>query len=524
VKNASLADRVGGLLMIGFDGLTVHEAPADFIADLAGAILFSRNLCDAAQSRALVDGLQSARAPGALPLLIGVDQEGGTVSRIDAFGTTTPSAMSLGASGDPVLTQSVYSLIGDELAALGFTMDFAPVADVNTDPRNPVIGVRAFGARAEIVAQHVTAAIRGLRRAGISSVAKHFPGHGDTTVDSHLALPVIGRGAAQLRCVDMLPFCAAIAAGVDAVMVGHVAVPAIEPAGIPATLSRKVIGGLLREELGYDGVVCTDCMEMGAISSLQTHGNAAVLAIAAGADLVLYSRSLDAATAARDALRAAVLDGTLDEAQVARSLQRTASLRERIVLQPADPAAIARVGSSEHRAQARAAAARGITLVRDPLRSVPLRAGAGERVLVVHFYGKAAAAESRTQLPTALGEALSSGPARIHEQARSADPAGHEYKQLLMAAGSAAAIVCVTYRAAIHPLQVRAIDDLVLFGKPVVVVVAREPYDADLLPAGAAVIASYGDDAGAMSAVADVLLGRAQARGTVPVPLTGAAL
>lgn len=523
MENTALADRVGGMVMIGFDGTAIHEAPADFIADLSGAILFQRNLRDAAQSRALVDGLQAARRSGSPPLLIAADQEGGTVSRLYPFGTPTPSAMALGASGDPSLTEATYALAGEELSSLGINLDFAPVADVNSNRNNPVIGVRSFGAQPQVVGQHVVAAIRGLRRSGVASTAKHFPGHGDTTVDSHFDLPVISRDLGQLRAVELRPFRAAIDTRVDVVMIAHIAFPALDPAGTPATLSRAVITGLLREELGFDGVVCTDCMEMKPIATQYAPGAAAVRAVAAGADLVLFSSSLEAAKGALAALRAAVLDGTLDTTQIERSLERTGALRKAVAVRAADAAALERVGSPAHRAQARAAALRAITLVRDPQQLVPLRAAAGERILVVHFVGgESTPAEHGARATTALGAALSAGPARVHEQVRGADPAGHEYKQLLMAAGSAAAIVCVTYRAALHPLQARAVADLVLFGKPVIVVMAREPYDIDVLPAEASIIAAYGDDESAMAAVADVLLGRAQPGGQQPATFADA--
>lgn len=517
MTNGTLADRVGGMLMIGFDGTAIDEAPAAFIADLAGAILFQRNLRDALQSRALIDGLQAARRPGAPPLLIAADQEGGTVSRLQPFGTPTPSAMALGASGDPQLTESIYALAGDELASLGIGLNFAPVADVNSNRENPVIGVRAFGERPDVVARHVVAAIRGLHRAKVASTVKHFPGHGNTAIDSHFDLPVVARDIEQLQAVELPPFRAAIEAGVDAMMTAHVAYPAIDPTGVPATLSRATITGLLREELGFDGVICTDCMQMKAISARYSPAEAAVRAVMAGADLVVFSSSLDDATAARAALRASVLDGTLDNAQLERSLARLEALRASVEIRPADADALASVGSPAHRSQARAAAMRGITLVRDLQNLIPLRAAAGERVMVVHFSGGAMTpAESSARTPTALGQALAAGPARIHDQVRGVDPAGHEYKQLLMAAGTAAEIVCVTYRAAMHPLQARAVADLVLFGKPVVVVMAREPYDIGSLPIEASIIAAYGDDESTMAAVADVLLGRAHASGHLP--------
>jgi beta-N-acetylhexosaminidase len=522
VGNTALADRVGGMLMIGFDGTTIHEAPADFIADLGGAILFQRNTQDAAQTRALAQDLQSARRSGAPPLLIALDEEGGIVSRIRPFGTPKPSAMSLGAAGDPDLTESIYALIGDELAALGINLNFAPVADVNSERRNPVIGIRSFGGQPESVARHVAAAIRGLRRSGVASTAKHFPGHGDTKIDSHLDLPVIARDREQLGAVELAPFRAAIEAGVDAVMIAHIAFPALDPSGMPATLSRPIVTGLLRDELGFDGVICTDCMQMKAISSRYSAGEAAVRAVIAGVDLLVYSRATDDAKAARAALRDAVLDGTIDAQQFERSLARIDAVRNAVRSDASNAAALGQVGSPLHRAQAREAALRGLTLIRDPNALLPLRAAAGDRILVVHFSADPNSAHASAHTETTLGAALAAGPARIQEQVRGIDPAGHEYKQLLMAAGAAAVVVCVTYRAVSHPLQARAVADLTLIGKPVVVIIAREPYDAEVLPAEASIIAAYGDDESTMSAVADVLLGRAQASGRLPVPFADA--
>jgi beta-N-acetylhexosaminidase len=529
VEKAALADRVGGMMIIGFDGTAIHSAPVDLIAGLGGAILFQRNLIDAAQSRELIEGLQHSRPPGTPPLLIAVDQEGGTVSRLGAFGTPTPSAMALGASGDPDVTESIYALIGVELAALGINLDFAPVVDVNSNPHNPVIGIRSFGAQPDVVARHAAAAVRGLHRSGVASTAKHFPGHGDTAIDSHFDLPVIAHDLRQLRTDDLPPFRAALEAGTDAVMIAHVAFPALDASGVPATLSRAVITDLLREELQFDGVVCTDCLEMKAIASRYSPGAAAVGAVAAGADLITFSSSVADVLAARAALRDSVIDGTLDAARVERSLARIDALRTAAARRTdgagAGARGLERVGSPEHRTEARAAATRCITLVRDPNSLLPLRAAAGERIMVVHFSeeGALTPGERAGRTPTVLGHALLAGPARVQEQVRGVDPAGHEYKQLLMAAGTAAAVVCVTYRAFAHPLQARAVADLVLIGKPVIVVAAREPYDADVLPAEVTVLAAYGDDETTMLAVADVLLGRARAGGMSPVTLAGVA-
>jgi beta-N-acetylhexosaminidase len=322
----------------------------------------------------------------------------------------------------------------------------------------------------------------------------------------------------HLRAVELPPFRAAIEAGVDVVMTAHIAFPALDLSGLPATLSRAVVTGLLREELKFDGVICTDCMQMNAVAARSSAGALAVKAVGAGVDLLVYSTASGDANTARAALRAAVLDGTLDALQVERSLARLDALRNAAGGGARDAAALNRIGSPAHRAQSRDAALRGITLVRDPGSLVPLRAAAGERILVVHFSGDPAnPAHGSAHTETTLGAALSGGPARIQEQLRSIEPAGHEYKQLLMAAGAAAAVVCVTYRAVAHPLQARAVADLALIGKPVIVVMAREPYDVEVLPPEASIIAAYGDDDCTMSAVAEVLLGRAQAGGRLPV-------
>ena len=518
-KSNTLAERAGGLVIAGFDGKTAQSAPLDVLSALAGVILYARNLESAAQAAALTEELQdAATAAGAPPLIVAIDEEGGTVSRLAGFGTTMPAAMCLGATFDPGVTRGVYRAIGEELAAIGVTLDFAPVADTNTNPDNPVIGVRSFG-ETNGVAQHVEAAIEGLHDAGVHATAKHFPGHGDATVDSHIGLPVIEHDLARLRDVELVPFRAAIEAGVDAIMTAHVALPLIDPSGTPATLSHAILTTLLRDELGFEGVVFTDCMQMQAIAGSCGPGEAAVAAIAAGADLVAFSSSMGAARAAVAALREAIASGRLDARSVERSLARVDALRT--AAKPRNRALdIAAVGGEEHRGVALAAARKGVTLVRDPAGSLPLDLHAGQRIFLVQFAGAPGTpAESTGKQSTHFGKLLAAGPARVQEQLRSLDPAGHEYKQLLMAAGTADVLIAVTRRAWAHRLQAQAVEDLALAGKPVVVVAAREPYDANVAPSNAAVIATYGDDDASMEAAADVLLGKRAAEGHLPVSL-----
>jgi beta-N-acetylhexosaminidase len=532
VQLNALADRVGGLLLVGSPGAdAAPNAPPD-IAETAGAILFERDLQSIAAAQGLVARLRGSSRP---PRLIAVDQEGGPIARLKAIGTGTPSAMALGAADDEALTQDIYALIGAELAALGINLDLAPVADLNSNPRNPVIGLRSFGDDPQRVARHVSAAIRGLHIAGIAAAAKHFPGHGDTALDSHQALPVVGHDLARLSARELVPFRAAIDAGVDMVMSAHVAFPALEPTGVPATLSRAILTGLLREELGFDGVICTDAMDMKAIAETYDSGDASVRAVAAGADLVLFEHADNAARGAA-ALRDAVRAGTLDPGMVEKSLARVDALRTKLAASSPSGDATG-IGSSEHRSLAADAARRAITIVRDPNAVLPFKPAASDRILVVNFSGAGSldpadpsrgagprgagslgpASSKGAPISSPLGRALARGPARVQEQIRSLDPAGQEYKQLLMAAGAASMFIAITRHAVAHPLQVQAVSDLVMFGKPIVAIAALEPYDAGVLPQSIAVIATYGDGDDALTAAAETLMGTLTAKGKLPV-------
>jgi len=501
VRRNALADRIGGLLMIGFEGTVPADIPAELIAGAAGAILFQRNLVDPAQARALTDAIRTLQPPAAPPL-IAVDQEGGPVSRLAEFGTALPSAMALGATGQPTLTRDAYRIIGEELAALGFNTNFAPVADVNDEIENPVIGARSFGDEPARVAKHVAAAIHGLHDAGIAATAKHFPGHGSTRADSHEELPVLEHDIQRLRAVELAPFRAAIDARVDIIMTGHIAFPAVDDSGTAATQSKRLVTDLLRGELGFDGLVCTDDLNMKAVET----GSAALRALKAGTDLLVVSTTA-AARSGLAALRSAVDSGELDEAAVEGALARIDRLRRRFTAPAA--ANLASIGSAAHRAAALNIARRAIRVVRDPRRAIPLALSPGKRLLVVNF---GAGPKSSARQTSGLSKALSRGAARVQEQIREPDPAGHAYKQLLMAATRADAIIAVTRSLARHPLQARAIGDLAMLGKPLVVVAAAEPHDAALAPNDVAVIAAYGDDDSTMQAVAEVLLGDVSAR------------
>jgi beta-N-acetylhexosaminidase len=300
---------------------------------LGGVVLFRRNVESWHQVADLTSTLREANPD----VTVAVDEETGDVTRLEAgSGSTRPGAYALGTIDDADLTGAIAEDLGQALREVGVTLNYAPVADVNCDSRNPVIGVRSFGSDPELVARHTEAWIRGQQRAGVAACAKHFPGHGNTTTDSHWETPVIAASRAELAARELRPFRAAIAAGVRAVMTGHLAVPALDPE-LPASLSRAVQTRLLREELGFTGLIVTDGIEMRGASSRYGLAGAAVRALAAGADAVCVGgEHADEATATllRDSIVDAVVDGELSEERLVEAAGRLADLAWWVRAQP----------------------------------------------------------------------------------------------------------------------------------------------------------------------------------------------
>ena len=293
---------------------------------VGGVIIFGKNLESPAQLQALLSDLQSGSA---VPLFTAVDEEGGRVARIarnDAFQSVHYDSMeAVGATGDPQAARQAGAAIAGYLKPYGFNLDFAPVADVNSNPANIVIGDRSFGSDPAMVAQMVAAAVAGLQDEGIIACIKHFPGHGDTAADTHEGFVAVTKTWEQLQDVELVPFRAGIDAGVGMVMVAHITMENAATDGLPASLSSQIINGRLRGELGYDGVVVVDALSMGAIAKNYTSAQAAVLVVQAGADIVLMPYSLPEAF---NALLQAVQSGEISEARIDESVLRILTLKE----------------------------------------------------------------------------------------------------------------------------------------------------------------------------------------------------
>jgi beta-N-acetylhexosaminidase len=305
-------------ILPGFDGTTAPDWVRRRAAEgLGGVVLFGRNVDTPDQLRRLVESLHAERSE----IVVAIDEEGGEVTRLEAkTGSSYPGNLALGYAGDVRLTREVAAAIGAELAAVGIDLNLAPVADVNTDPRNPIIGARSFGSDASAVAAHTAAWVQGLQSAGVAACAKHFPGHGDTSVDSHLALPVAGEDP-HARALE--PFRAAIAAGARAIMSAHIVVPALDQA--PATISARIMTDMLRDELGFGGLAVSDGLEMRGLAGDHGVAEAAVLALAAGCDALVVGGGLSDEQIVLDitnAVARAVEDGRLSEPRLAEAASR----------------------------------------------------------------------------------------------------------------------------------------------------------------------------------------------------------
>ncbi|RVU44401.1 beta-N-acetylhexosaminidase [Rubrivivax rivuli] len=320
----------GRLVMVDIPGTRLDADTADFLArhHIGGVCLFRKNLGTEAEVRTLTAALREVMGPGAL---IGIDQEGGAVVRA-TFLPPPPAAMALGAADSPALAQAVGAAVARGLKGLGINWNFAPVLDINSNPANPVIAERAFGDDAATVERLAGAWMRGSLAEGVACCVKHFPGHGDTQTDSHHALPVVHKSRAELYALELAPF-RALCPEAPAVMTAHIVYPQLD-AERPATLSPAILQGILRDEWGYDGVVITDALMMQAVAARWGHARAAVMALQAGADLVLAQGSREEQQATLDALQAAFADGRLALASGARAAARLNRLAVRF---PATP-------------------------------------------------------------------------------------------------------------------------------------------------------------------------------------------
>ncbi|MEU9300658.1 glycoside hydrolase family 3 protein [Streptomyces sp. NPDC048269] len=477
------------VLQPGFEGTTAPSWLLRQVGEGLTAVgLFGRNIASPEQLAALTAQLRTERDD----VLVAIDEEGGDVTRLEVRGGSSfPGNLALGTVDDTALTRDVARELGRRLAECGVNLNWAPSADVNSNPDNPVIGVRSFGADTDLTARHTAAYVEGLQAAGVAACTKHFPGHGDTNVDSHHALPRIDVDLDTLQARELVPFRAAIEAGTKAVMSAHILVPALDPTR-PATLSPQILTGLLRKELGYEGLIVTDGMEMNAIAGTYGIERGSVLAIAAGADAICVGGGLaDEATVLRlrDALVAAVHEGSLPEERLAEAAARVRAL-----------AAWTRRARPDARPEGSRASGIGLTAARRALvitgSITPLSAPYVATLAPVANI--AVGEETPWGVAGALASLLPGTEAGVYLEGASA-------ADILTAAGDRRTVVAVVRDAHRHPWMTAALDALVAARPDTVVVEMGLPQAA---PRGALHIATHGASPVCGRAAAELLAGR----------------
>jgi len=500
------------------DDTTVCAKAREIVEDIeaGGIVLMGRNVRHDDLS-VTVNTLNELQSLSREPLLTNCDQEGGMVARFVEGVTVMPSNMALGATRRPDLAYRAAAACAEELKAVGINYNFAPTIDVNNNPDNPIIGTRSYSESPDVVSEFGVQAIRGYQDTGVIACAKHFPGHGDTAVDSHLALPSVPYNRGRLDEIELKPYRAAIAAGVSSIMTTHIMFPALDP-DLPSTLSKKIITGILRDEMGYDGVIVTDSMEMKAIADNWGTPEASVLAIEAGVDMVLIPHTQSTQRASFEAILKAVKDGRISESRLDESVARLTALKQQYKLNErrfTDPKALGSLlRTNEHLALQKEIAELSATLVRNEDEVVPLGPGVGAVVSVIGMHGTvpALAEAVKRQWPNANAVQLEGDRDEVMRQA-------------MAAAERADAIivpVCPSepWRAPTdQQLQADVVKALNGLGKKLIVVAVREPYILRRFTEVKTQVCTYGYREGSMDAAAALIFGKIEPKGTLPVTI-----
>jgi len=524
-KNAmTLEQAVGQQFLLTFEG---REAPPEQFLEVlrgqhvGGVVLFRhKNMGNLAELRGLTQALQHAAAEsGQPPLLIAADQEGGQLIAVDQT-TPFPGNMALGAAGSDKLAYKVGRAIGKELSAVGINVDFAPVCDVNSNPQNPVIGTRSFGEDPKLVARLSVALIRGLQSAGVAATAKHFPGHGDTSSDSHQNAPVVKHDARRIRSVELVPFRAAVSSGVRLVMTAHIVVPALNGGSneLPATLSPRILRDLLRRKMRFNGAIVSDALDMHAME--QGHGYVAetMAAVAAGIDLLLFNHDLSRVEPACSNLVQAARRGLLSAYEIYASARRILALKDWVKRQRQESLAI--IGCNEHLRLAQEVARKSITLVRDTAHQLPVRVGADDKIAVALPRPEdLTPADTSSYVKPVLADALRRYHPRVDEFSFAMSPSPEEIGALCERLAKYDVVILGTINATAHPAQAELVKKLIKQGTRVVTVALRMPYDLAAYPEASTYICTYSILPPAMEALAEALFGRIAFTGQLPVSI-----
>lgn len=509
----TLKEQIGQRLIIGFHGTTVSDELRQAVKEykIANIILFSRNIVDATQLNALCNDIQElVKSETGHGAMISIDQEGGIVTRLTADCVNIPGTMALASSGDVNNAYRAGVITGKQLRYLGINTNLAPCVDVNSNPKNPVIGVRSFGDDPENVGEYASSMIKGFSEGRVVSCVKHFPGHGDTDMDSHISLPYVDKSLAELESCELLPFRKAISAGAPAVMTAHILYPQLEPEHLPATMSRKIITDLLRNKMGFEGIVISDCMQMSAIKEHYGTVNGIISAMSAGVDMVLVCHNVELSCEAACEIEKAVLDGKIDSNEMLESANRILAFKEKWFDDETDIDFDLADAIKENQTLVQKTITSAGEFAIKPLGDSPICIGC-------QVYRTNYAQEYTGN--TDLFERVMSKEINGTAVSVSANPSDSEIEEVVAVAKNHTSAVVGTYNGHINQGQLKLVKRLSEANIPTICVAMQNPYDLAYVPENVTKLAAFEYTERAVAAVSKVIKGEEKPSNSLSVKL-----
>lgn len=528
INKMSLDEKIGQMIMAGFPS-NYYDEHIDVLVSkykVGNFVLFTRNIGSVEEIVSLTETIQKkVLEQSGIPAIIGADQEGGMVSQVREEAVFFPGNMAVSAANIEGSTLKEGEIVGEGLKALGINLNIAPVLDVNNNPKNPIIGVRSYGDDPERVARLGIDFIKGMQSKGVIATAKHFPGHGDTSVDSHLDMPVVPYDRERLERVEFYPFRKAVEAGVDAIMTAHIYFPAMDTEKIPATLSYNILTKLLREDMGFEGITITDCIEMNAISKKFGSEKGAVKAINAGADMVVISHHLDVQIRCIEAIKEAVLNGEIPEERINESIERILRIKKKYGLfeNPYPDLVRAKevLSCKECIEFARVLSEKSITLIKDEKGLIPLGDVKDMRIVFISpepkmFMGGIwEAVRRKYTLSEVLKEEFGGKSIVI-----SFNPEENELEKVVGECRESDKIVIGVSALSLNPGQVELVRRLSCLGKDIITILLGNPYDFLLIKEYVSTcICAYEHTPLSVKSVRKVLKGEIKCEGVLPVKI-----
>lgn len=523
IENMNLQQKIGQMLVVGFDGTEVNDRIIRAIRDyhIGNIILFARNFKNPEQLYNLNKELQriSLKENG-LPLFITVDQEGGMVTRITNGATFFPGNMALSAGGNEEDAYMCGKYCGEELKAIGINFNLAPVLDVNNNKDNPVIGVRSYGENPARVSKLGSAYIKGLQESGIIATGKHFPGHGDTSVDSHLDLSSVNHNRDRLEEVELYPFKEAIKSGIKAIMSAHVMFPAYEDRRLPATLSDKVLTGLLRNRLNFNGLIVTDCMEMKAIDNYFGTEEAATMAIKAGADMIFISHTDEKQIGALNKIIIKVKAGQIEEERINESVRRIIGFKSEIDVEDFINSSYEKVkdiiDSNTHKEFSERVSNNSITIVRD---NGLLPVKKEEDILIISTNAQVLTGIDDSIEDRSINASFNKEFSNCETELMNLRPSKEEIELLVKKAKGKGKVIICTYNANLNMEQIELVNEIYKINNDIIMISMRNPYDVVNIEHIPCVILAYEYTPISIKSILKVVKGEIEGKGICPVTL-----